>query len=36
LIYNHQSHLRKFLLFFFVSFLLLTGFKYPECHPFVV
>ena len=36
LLYKHQSHFRKFLLFFFVSFLLLTGFKYPECHPFVV
>lgn len=31
-----RSQLVKFLLFFFASFFLITGFKYPECDPYVV
>jgi len=31
-----QSQVNKFLLFFFASTVLLIGFKYPTCNPFVV
>jgi len=33
---RYQSHLIKFLLFIGTAFLLITGYKYPDCNPFVV